>query len=186
MKIVYLKVIWKMLFSTSSRDHGTLGHLCSLLGRLPNAKDPHKDFNACSDVLFTILKGHFIYSSCLWCPWHQKAWWRASDPYWSETFQSIWKKSIHISSGEEGSAEELCNWWSSSQQGDSRPQWPGQQLCSCILKGTESASLTAGVCSYSTSTQLSEQNMHLKHFVWNFNWHLSLLHLHTSWSGIAS
>lgn len=59
-----LQVIWKTLFTTSSRDHGTLGHLCSLLGRLPKAKDPKKDFNACSDALFTILKGHFIAAAC--------------------------------------------------------------------------------------------------------------------------
>ena len=62
--VYLLQVIWKTLFTTSSRDHGTLGHLCSLLGRLPKAKDPKKDFNACSDALFTILKGHFIAAAC--------------------------------------------------------------------------------------------------------------------------
>lgn len=63
-KLYLLQVIWKSLFTTSSRDHGTLGHLCSLLGRLPKAKDPKKDFNACSDALFTILKGHFVAAAC--------------------------------------------------------------------------------------------------------------------------
>ena len=53
-----------MLFSTSSRDHGTLGHFCALLGRLPQGKDPKKDFNACRDVLFTVLKGHYIAAAC--------------------------------------------------------------------------------------------------------------------------
>ena len=62
--VYLLQVIWKTLFTTSSRDHGPLGHLCSLLGRLPKAKDPKKDFNACSDALFTILKGHFIAAAC--------------------------------------------------------------------------------------------------------------------------
>ena len=60
----YLQVIWKVLFSNSSRDHGTLGHFCSLLGRLPNAKVPRKDFNACLDALLTVLKGHFIAAAC--------------------------------------------------------------------------------------------------------------------------
>ena len=38
--------------------------MCSLLGRLPQAKDPKKNFNACLDVLLTILKGHFIAAAC--------------------------------------------------------------------------------------------------------------------------
>ena len=48
----------------SSRDHGTLGHFFSVLGRLPRAKDPKKDFNACLDALFTVLKGHFVAAAC--------------------------------------------------------------------------------------------------------------------------
>ena len=42
-----------------------MGHLCSLLGRLPKAKIPKKDFYACSDALFTIFKGHIIAAACL-------------------------------------------------------------------------------------------------------------------------
>ena len=38
--ITLLQVVWKMLFCTSSRDHGTLVHFCALVGRL-------KDLNAC-------------------------------------------------------------------------------------------------------------------------------------------
>ena len=57
-------MVWRVLFSTSSRDHGTLGHFCALLGRLPQARDPKKDFNACRDILFTVLKGHFIAAAC--------------------------------------------------------------------------------------------------------------------------
>ena len=38
--------------------------MCSLLGSLPQAKDPKKNFNACLDVLLTILKGHFIAAAC--------------------------------------------------------------------------------------------------------------------------
>ena len=53
-----------MLFSTSSRDHGTLGNFCASLGRLPQGKDPKKDFNACRDVLFTVVKGHYIAAAC--------------------------------------------------------------------------------------------------------------------------
>ena len=55
-----LQVIWKQLFAPSSRDHGTLSQFCSLLGRLPAAKDPKKDMNACTDILMTVLKGHYI------------------------------------------------------------------------------------------------------------------------------
>ena len=62
--LVYLQVNWKVLYSTSSRDHGTLGHLCSLLRRSPQANDPKKDFNACRDLLSTILKGHYISTAC--------------------------------------------------------------------------------------------------------------------------
>lgn len=54
-----------MLFCTSSRDHGTLGYFCALLGRLPQESDPKKDFNACRDVLFAVLKGHFIATACI-------------------------------------------------------------------------------------------------------------------------
>ena len=59
-KILPLQVIWKQLFAPSSRDHGTLSQFCSLLGRLPAAKDSQKDMNACTDILMTVLKGHYI------------------------------------------------------------------------------------------------------------------------------
>jgi hypothetical protein len=52
------------LFSNSSRDHGTLKYFCSLLCQLPKAKVPKKDFNACIDILFTILKCHYITPAC--------------------------------------------------------------------------------------------------------------------------
>ena len=52
--------MWKDLFSGSSRDHGTLGHLCCQLGRLPQAKVPKKDLHACLDALHTIFKGHIV------------------------------------------------------------------------------------------------------------------------------
>ena len=60
-----MQVIWRYLFTTSSRDHGTLGQLCSILSRLPKAKKPKKDYNACIDALFTIVKGHVIAAACL-------------------------------------------------------------------------------------------------------------------------
>ena len=53
-----------MTASSSARDHGTVWHLCSLLGRLPSAKDPKKDMNACMDVLITVLKDHYVASAC--------------------------------------------------------------------------------------------------------------------------
>ena len=62
--IVIIQIIWKKCYTASSRDHGTLGHFCSLLGRLPKAKKPKDNMNACVDILFTVLKGHFIASAC--------------------------------------------------------------------------------------------------------------------------
>ncbi len=49
----------------SSKDHGTFGYFCSLLGRFPKAKDPKKDMNACMDVLITVLKGHYVAYACM-------------------------------------------------------------------------------------------------------------------------
>lgn len=49
------QAIWKVMVTSSSRDHGTLWHLGSLLGRLPVAKDPKKDMNACTDLLIIVL-----------------------------------------------------------------------------------------------------------------------------------
>ena len=56
--------MWKKSFKDSSRDHGTLGQFCSLLGRHPSAKNPKKDMNACCDFLMTVLKGHYIAEAC--------------------------------------------------------------------------------------------------------------------------
>ena len=61
---IITQIIRKKLFASSSRDHGTLGHFCSLLGRLPDAKKPKDNMNACTDIMFTVLKGHFIASAC--------------------------------------------------------------------------------------------------------------------------
>lgn len=58
------QLIWKLLYKRKSRDHGTLGHLCSLLGRLPQANDPKKYLHACLDVLMTIFRGHIIAAAC--------------------------------------------------------------------------------------------------------------------------
>ena len=58
------QLIWKELYKKKSRDHGTLGHIFSLLGRLPKANDPKKDMHACLDVLMTIMKGYIIATAC--------------------------------------------------------------------------------------------------------------------------
>ena len=58
-------MIWKRLFNTSSRDHGTLGHLFSQLGRLPHAKVPKNDLHACLDALLTVFKGHIVAAACV-------------------------------------------------------------------------------------------------------------------------
>ena len=52
------------MFTTSSSNHGTLSQMCSLLGRLPAAKDPKKDMNASTDFLTTVLSGHYVAAAC--------------------------------------------------------------------------------------------------------------------------
>ena len=59
-----MQLIWKLLFSDSSRDHGTLGQLFSLIKRLPAAKKPKEDMHACTDALFTVLKGYIVAAAC--------------------------------------------------------------------------------------------------------------------------
>ena len=56
----YTQALRKRLIKGSSKDHGTFGYFCSLLGRLPKARQPKKDKNVCMDVLFTVLKGHYV------------------------------------------------------------------------------------------------------------------------------
>ena len=52
------------MFTDSSRDHGTLWHLCCQLGRLPQAKVPQKDLHACLDALLSVYKGHLVTAAC--------------------------------------------------------------------------------------------------------------------------
>ncbi len=59
-----MQVIWKKHLTDSSSDHGTLGQLLSLLKRLPAAKNPKKDMNACTDALFTVFKGYILAFAC--------------------------------------------------------------------------------------------------------------------------
>ena len=63
--ILFTQVIWKKLYhSKSSRDHSTLNHFGSLLGRLPAARDPKKDMTACTELLTTVLRGHYLLVAC--------------------------------------------------------------------------------------------------------------------------
>ena len=57
-------MIWKTLYSQSSRDHGTLGHFKSLLNRVSDTKDPKKDVNVTIDCLLTVVKGHMLAAAC--------------------------------------------------------------------------------------------------------------------------
>ena len=59
-----MQLTWKVLFSDSSRDHGTLSQLFSLIKRLPAAKKPKEDMHACTDALFTVLKGYIVAAAC--------------------------------------------------------------------------------------------------------------------------
>lgn len=49
------------LFLNKLSDHGTLG---PLIKRIPAAKKPKKDMNACTDALFTVFKGHILPYAC--------------------------------------------------------------------------------------------------------------------------
>ena len=51
-------------FGKSSSDYGILGQLFALINRLPTASNPKKDINACTDALFTVLKGYFLTFAC--------------------------------------------------------------------------------------------------------------------------
>ena len=58
-------MIFKLLYSpSSSRDHGTLGHFRSLLGRLTVKTEPKKSVDATIDFLMTTYKGHLLASAC--------------------------------------------------------------------------------------------------------------------------
>ena len=59
-----MQLIWKELFSDSSRDHGTRGQLCSLLKRLPATKKPKDDMHVCTDALFKAFKGYIVAAAC--------------------------------------------------------------------------------------------------------------------------
>ena len=57
-------MIWQKLYKSSSRDHGSLSHLFTRLGRLPKVKKPKDDMHACQDALHTVFKGHVVVAAC--------------------------------------------------------------------------------------------------------------------------
>ncbi len=57
-------MIWKNLVLDKTRDHGTLCHLFSVIGRLPKAKKPKKEFDACLDALMTVFSGYVVAAAC--------------------------------------------------------------------------------------------------------------------------
>lgn len=52
------------MYKASPRDHGTLTNLLHRIGRLPDAKDPKKNLNACLDEILAIFKGYMIVAAC--------------------------------------------------------------------------------------------------------------------------
>ena len=62
--LLLIQVIWKKYLSDSSGDHGSLVQLFTVIKRLPAAKKPKKDMNACTDALFTVLKSHILAFAC--------------------------------------------------------------------------------------------------------------------------
>ena len=58
------QVIWSTFFTSSSSDHGSLGQLFALLRRLPAAKKPKNNMNACIEVIFTVFKGYVLAYTC--------------------------------------------------------------------------------------------------------------------------
>ena len=57
-------MIWKNLYLNKTRDHGTLCHLFSVIGRLPRAKKPKEDFNASLDALMAVFSGYVVAAAC--------------------------------------------------------------------------------------------------------------------------
>ncbi len=51
----FLNVLWKVLHKDSYWDHGTFGHLFSVLGRFSASKLPQKDMNSCCDSVFIVI-----------------------------------------------------------------------------------------------------------------------------------
>ena len=58
------QVIWSTFYTSSSSDHGSLGQLFALLRRLPAAKKPKNNMNACTEVIFTVFKGYILAYTC--------------------------------------------------------------------------------------------------------------------------
>ena len=56
--------MWKILYSRSSGDHGTLSFFRNHLHRIPVTADPKKDMNACVDLIYTVMKGHILACAC--------------------------------------------------------------------------------------------------------------------------
>lgn len=57
-------MIWRSLYSQSSKDHGTLGYFKSLLNRITVKKDPKKAVDATLEFLRTVVTGHFLACAC--------------------------------------------------------------------------------------------------------------------------
>lgn len=55
---------WKCQYSKSSSDHGTLAFFRNKLNRIAVTKEPKKDVNACIDLIYAVVKGHFLACAC--------------------------------------------------------------------------------------------------------------------------
>lgn len=59
-----MQVWWKSEYSKSSGDHGTLAFFRNRLNRIAVTKDPKKDVDACIDLIYAVIKGHFLACAC--------------------------------------------------------------------------------------------------------------------------
>lgn len=55
---------WKSEYGKSSGDHGTLAYFRNRLNRIAVTKDPKKDVDACIDLIYAVVKGHFLACAC--------------------------------------------------------------------------------------------------------------------------
>ena len=61
---VPFQVVWRHLYSKSSRDYGTLAFFRNRINRIAVSKDPTKEVNACIDFLTAVMKGHWLACAC--------------------------------------------------------------------------------------------------------------------------
>ena len=63
--IGFLQVIWKTLYKSSAKCHGTLMFFRNKLNRTSISNEVKKQVDATVDLLYTVVKGHWVACACL-------------------------------------------------------------------------------------------------------------------------